>query len=289
VRFFRTLRVPLVVAVAANDDLLEPRNGTEGLVFRIVPTNGVQASNIYEWVRTTGDLAMKLPKDKPRHIAIFYEGNSFGTFLQQEFLKRLDPQNKEDNNGETPEIITYNYLVNDHTEFSTLLPELRCNHTDLIAYFGYFPRSLELLNKLKSYPAPRSSAKACNDDPDGHDHTFVPVLLSDGAYQRELENLDKYQFPFPIWAALPTVPDSKHDLGYKYGYDAYTLVTRIRNSTSNPLSRPALFKILQFQEGKATHHEFAFDRSGELVNVPQNKYKLHLLKSRIESSQGGAQ
>jgi len=232
---------------------------------------------------------MKLPPDVPRHIAIFYEGNSFGTFLQQEFLKNLNPQDKEDNNGVTPEIITYNYSVNEHTEFATLLPELRCNHTDLIAYFGYFPRSLELLNKLKSYPPPKTSPKACNDHADGHDHSFVPVLLSDGAYQRELENLDKYQFPFPIWAALPTVPDLKHDLGYKYGYDAYTLVTRIRNSTSNPLSRPALIDILQFHEGAATQHEFTFDRFGELVNVPQNKYKLHLLKSKIQSSQGGAQ
>src|SRR5205823_2084623 len=146
--------------IAANDDLLShdepqsPANGTQGLVFRLVPTNSMQALNIYEWLMTSGQLAMKLPGDVPRHIAIFYEMNAFGTYLHQEFLRNLHPENNDDDNRVKPEILTYNYPVNEHTEFSTLLPELRCNHTDLIAYFGYFPRSLELLNKLKSYPPP---------------------------------------------------------------------------------------------------------------------------------------
>src|ERR1017187_2623610 len=46
VRFCRTMQIPLLLAVAANDDLMAPAEDTSGIVFRMTPANGRQAADM---------------------------------------------------------------------------------------------------------------------------------------------------------------------------------------------------------------------------------------------------
>ena len=51
VRFCRTMQIPLLLAIAANDDLMAPAEDTHGIVFRMMPTNRHQALDMANWIR----------------------------------------------------------------------------------------------------------------------------------------------------------------------------------------------------------------------------------------------
>jgi hypothetical protein len=77
VRFCRTMQVPLLLVVAANDDLMAPAEDTRGIVFRMMPTNGRQAIDMADWLRK------QLHPHQVFRAVLFHEPNSFGEFLQR--------------------------------------------------------------------------------------------------------------------------------------------------------------------------------------------------------------
>ncbi len=86
VRFCRTMQIPLLLAIAANDDLMGPSEDTPGIVFRMMPTNGQQAGDMADWIG-------KLLQARGRlRVAVFHEPNSFGEFLRRKLRHELEAQ-----------------------------------------------------------------------------------------------------------------------------------------------------------------------------------------------------
>jgi hypothetical protein len=267
VRFCRTMQIPLLLAVAANDDLMAVAEDTRGIVFRMIPTNRQQATDMAEWLQG------QIHSPQPLRVALFHEPNSFGEFLHRELAHDLRPQIKE------KQIILYNFEVTPQLEFADLMPQLWCRDIDLVAYLGFEPRALDLLNKLKSYRDDLHQA-SCHPKK-------LSVLLSSGSYQEDLNDRDKYNFPFKVFAMLSTRPagnnkadtaltnasqDDEETQAYEYGYDSYTLLERLANQRFGIL--------LQTVEHSKTGHDYSFDENGELIKSAEtNKYHAYELPS----------
>ncbi len=264
VRFCRTMEIPLLLTVAANDDLMGPAEDTRGIVFRMMPTNGRQASNIANWIQG------RLRKDQRLRLGVFHEPNSFGEFLQRQLAHELKPQVKD------KEIILYNFEVTEQLEFADLMPQLWCANIDLIVYLGFPSHGLDLLNKLKGYRADEDQVSCRPHDPSrSFDH--LTVLLSSGAYQQDLNDKEKYIFPFQVFAMLPTNPvadaaqDSDISEGFQYGYDSYALLGTLAAEGFKIPSQPL--------EHTKTGHDYRFDENGELKPLEKNSYRAYLLAS----------
>jgi hypothetical protein len=274
IRFCRTMQIPLLLAVAANDDLLAPAEDTRGIVFRMMPTNGRQARNIADWMR-------KHFRDRkpPLRVAVFHEPNSFGEFLHRQLMHELlpDTANKD--------VMTYNYEVTAQMEFADLMPQLWCGKIDLAIYLGFKPRALDLLNKLKWYRADVDQVSCPTQDSSGS-FKKLTVLLSSGGYQEDLNDTDKYAFPFDVFAMLPTSPAGTKDVSspapklkqtnqeteyFEYGHDSYTLLERLAAQKFRIPSQP--------MEHSETGHSYSFDESGELAPADKNKYQAYALAS----------
>jgi hypothetical protein len=273
VRFCRTMQVPLLLVVAANDDLMAPAEDTRGIVFRMMPTNGRQAIDMADWLRK------QLHPHQVFRVVLFHEPNSFGEFLQRRLTQELQQQVRH------KDLIIYNLEVTEQLEFADLMPQLWCREIDQIVYLGFPGRALDLLNTLTSYKADRNQIPC---DAHNRSRTFdtLQVLLSSGAYQDELNDSAKYAFRFNVFAMLPTrlnrnpdtnltAPTSGQDdeesQDSEYGYDSYTLLERLANERFKNPSQPI--------EPPKTAHEFRFDENGELIPANKNKYQAYWLAS----------
>ena len=268
VRFCRTMQIPLLLAVAANDDLMAPAEDTGGLVFRMIPTNGRQAVDMAAW------LGQKV-HTKPLRVAVFHEPNTFGEFLQRQLNHELRPKTK------TKEIVLTNFEVTEQLEFADLMPELWCENLDMIVYLGFSSRAADLLNKLRWYKADDQVSCGSKDA-----FRKVTVLLSSGAYNDDLNDEEKYAFPFEVFAMLPTQPpagkeansarpnaaqDDDEAAASAYGYDAYALLENLAAQKFKMPSQPV--------GTSKTGHDYHFDRDGELVPAEKNHYQAYLLAS----------
>jgi len=266
VRFCRTMQIPLLLAVAANDDLMAPAEDTSGLVFRMMPTNGRQAADMATWL---GQRA----HGPPLRVAAFHEPNAFGEFLQRQLNHELRPKTRN------KEIALSNFEVTEQLEFADLMPELWCEKFDMIVYLGFAPRAMDLLNKLRWYRA--DDQVTC---PSKDVFQKLTVLLSSGAYNDELNDREKYAFPFEVFAMLPTHPvketkpggpatsqDDDETAASEYGYDSYALLETLAAEK---------FKIPSQPMGTSkTGHDYHFDKDGELMPAEKNHYQAYLLAS----------
>jgi hypothetical protein len=278
VRFCRAMQIPLLLAVAANDDLLAPPEDTSGIVFRMTPTNGQQASDIAKRLQNDAVAGQTL------RVAVFHEANTFGEFLQQRINDLL-------NKTSGGNIMVFNYEVSDQPGFSDLMPQLWCGKTDRIVYLGFASRALELLNTLRWYRAD-PDAVACTDSgaspQDSRGTTFknMTVLLSSGAYDEDLNDPRKYSFSFKVFAFLPIAPvagkespsmssgasrDEDYSEASRYGFDSYAVLDRLAKRKFEISSAPVY-------SGK-TGHVYSFDEKGELTPHDENTYKPYLLRS----------
>ena len=108
VRFCRTMQIPLLLAVAANDDLMAPAEDTSGIVFRMMPTNGRQALDMATWLG-------KQVHRQPLRMAVFHEPNTFGEFLQRQLNHELQPKTR------SKEVVLFNFEVTDQLQFADLM------------------------------------------------------------------------------------------------------------------------------------------------------------------------
>jgi hypothetical protein len=273
VRFCRTMQIPLLVAVAANDDLMAPAEDTRGIVFRMMPTNGRQAVDIATWL---GEQA----HGQPLRMALFHEPNPFGEFLQRQLNHELQPKTSH------KEVILYNFEVTEQMEFADLMPQLWGECLDTIVYLGFASRAMDLLNKLRWYSADRGQV-ACRSA-DTSRSFKVPVLLSSGAYEEDLNDREKYSFPFKVFAMLPTQPAAKKEAkptqpdasqdgeqtgASEYGYDSYALLESLAAQKSRISS--------QSIGPSKTGHIYRFDENGELTPAEMNGYQAYLLGSYL--------
>ena len=265
VRFCRTMQIPLLLAVAANDDLMAPAEDTSGLVFRMMPTNGRQAADMATWLgqRAHGPTL---------RVAAFHEPNAFGEFLQRQLNLELRPKTRN------KEIALSNFEVTEQLEFADLMPELWCEKFDMIVYLGFAPRAMDLLNKLRWYKA--DDQVTC---PSKDVFQKLTVLLSSGAYNDELNDREKYAFPFEVFAMLPTQPVKEAKPGgpetsqddetaaSEYGYDSYSLLENLAAQKFTMPSQPI--------GASKTGHDYHFDKDGELMPAEKNHYQPYLLAS----------
>ena len=268
VRFCRTMQIPLLLAVAANDDLMAPAEDTSGLVFRMMPTNGRQAEDMAAWLD-------QQVHGRQLRVAIFHEPNTFGEFLQRQLNHVLLPKTR------SKEITLFNFEVTEQLEFADLMPQLWCERLDMIVYLGFAPRAMDLLNKLRWYKADDQVTCPARDA-----FKKVTVLLSSGAYNEELNDPEKYAFPFEIYAVLPTQPaamkaakpnrpnasqDDEETAASEYGYDSFSLLEDLAAQK---------FKIPSQPVGTSkTGHDYHFDKNGELMPAEKNHYQAYLLAS----------
>jgi hypothetical protein len=279
VRFCRTMQIPLLLVVAANDDLMAPAEDTRGIVFRMIPTNGRQAIDMADWLRKS------LHPRQTLRMALFHEPNSYGEFLQRRLTHELEQQVSD------KELVIYNLEVTEQIEFADLMPQLWCDKIGLVVYLGFPPRALDLLNKLTSYKADLDQVPC---DARRRSRTFdtLTVLLSSGAYQDDLNDTEKYAFRFNVFTMLPTrpslnqettltVPKSRQDdeetEDSEYGYDSYALLKRLANERFKIPSQPI--------EHPKTGHEFRFDENGELIPADKNRYQAYRLVSSSAARQ----
>src|ERR1022692_1429341 len=266
VRFCRTMQIPLLLAVAANDDLMAPPEDTSGLVFRMMPTNGRQAGDMATWLG-------KQVHGRPLRMAVFHEPNAFGEFLQRQLNHELGPKTR------SKEMVLFNFEVTDQMEFADLMPQLWCLNLDTIVYLGFAPRAMDLLNKLRWYRADDQVTCASKDA-----FKKVVVLLSSGAYIDELNDREKYAFPFEVFAMLPTHPvkeaepggpatsqDDDETAASEYGYDSYALLETLAAQKFTMPSQP--------MGASKTGHDYHFDKDGELMPAEKNHYQPYLLAS----------
>jgi hypothetical protein len=286
VRFCRTMQIPLLLALAANDNLMAPAEDTPGIVFRMIPTNGRQAKDMADWLQQQlPPLQQRHPNQKFLRTALFHEPNSFGEFLHRRLTQELQPQVR------AKEVIVYNFEVTDQVEFADLMPQLWCDKMDLIIYLGFRSRALDLVNKLRSYKADLDQVP-CDSRHRSRSFDNLTVLLCDGAYQDDLNDEEKYKFPFNVFAMLPTRPGRKDEPNIRqanaledkeetgpsaYGYDSYALLEQLAKQRFRIPSQPI--------EHPKTGHEFRFDAYGELTPADQNRYRAYLLRSSPDARQ----
>jgi len=266
--FCRTMRIPLLLA---NDDLMATPEDSPGVVFRMIPTNGRQACDMANWLNEQA-------RDRPFRVALFHEPNAFGEYLQRKLNYDLLKERNKD-------IQLYNFEVTDQLEFADLMPQLWCESVDTIVYLGYASRGMDLLNKLKWYRADPDQV-ACHPKDTIRSFKKLTVLLSSGAYQEDLRDIAKYQFPFKVFAMLPTRPvrnkkldpiqrdasETEEDTGAsEYGYDSYALLKRLAKNKFKIPSRPI--------ESSKTGHDYHFEKNGELEPADKNRYRAYLLLS----------
>jgi hypothetical protein len=240
----------------------------------MIPTNGRQAINIADWLRERVQQYQRL------RVALFHEPNSFGEFLHRQLTHELQPELRD------KKVLVYNFEVTERVEFADLMPQLWCGKIDTIAYLGFAPRALDLLNQLGSYKADLDQVP-CDSRSRSRSFGNLTVLLSSGAYQDDLNDGEKYTFPFKIFAMLPTRPGRRQDANLtaanalqddvetdasEYGYDSYQLLERLatdrfRIPSSQPIEHPK------------TGHEYRFDENGELQPAEKNKYQAYPLVS----------
>ncbi len=283
VRFCRSMQIPLLLALAANNDLLSPVEDTNGLVFRMMPTNREQAL----------DIAMWLQKRKFARVALFHEPNSFGEYLHRQVNNNLKTADYSP--------VVYQFEVREQMEFADLMPQLLCDRIDAIVYLGFASRATDLIDKLKWYQGDKSN-KRCEAKSQSFDG--LAVLLSSGAYQEDFNDEDKFKFPFTAYAMLPTKPfqvrssnaDRRHPItdvtelasAMQYGYDSYRLMSRLAG-TAKGKGSDALRQIFSDPPlDSRTGHDYQFDDRGELKPVDKNKYQVYrLASSRPEPSERG--
>lgn len=272
VRFCRTMQIPLLLAVAANDNLMAPAEDTGGIVFRMIPTNGRQAIDMATWLG-------KQVQGRTLRMAVFHEPNAFGEFLQRQLNHELRPKTK------SKEIILFNFEVTEQLEFADLMPQLWCENLDMVVYLGFAPRAMDLLNKLRWYRADEKQV-TCPSKDASRSFKNVTVLLASGAYHEELNDQEKYPFPFPVFAMLPTQPavrkevnhtrtdasqDGEETAASEYGYDSYALLESLASQK---------FKIPSQPMGSSkTGHDYHFNKDGELTPAEKNSYQAYLLGS----------
>jgi hypothetical protein len=272
VRFCRTMQIPLLLAVAANDDLMAPAEDTSGLVFRMMPTNGRQAEDMAAWLD-------QQVHGRQLRVAIFHEPNTFGEFLQRQLNHVLLPKTR------SKEITLFNFEVTEQLEFADLMPQLWCEKLDIIVYLGFASRAMDLLNKLRWYKADADQVTCPSKDISRSFNTLT-MLLSSGAYNEELNDREKYEFPFAVFAMLPTQPaamkaaklsrqgasqDEEETAASEYGYDSYALLEILAAQK---------FKIPSQPLGSSkTGHDYHFDKDGELMPAEKNHYQAYLLAS----------
>ena len=271
VRFCRTMQIPLLLAVAANDDLMAPAEDTSGLVFRMMPTNGRQAEDMAAWLD-------QQVHGRQLRVAIFHEPNTFGEFLQRQLNHVLLPKTR------SKEITLFNFEVTEQLEFADLMPQLWCEKLDIIVYLGFASRAMDLLNKLRWYKADADQV-TCPSKDISRSFNTVTMLLSSGAYNEELNDREKYEFPFAVFAMLPTQPvASKVDeptrpsvsqddetAASEYGYDSYALLENLAAQKFKIPSQPI--------GASKTGHDYHFDKDGELMPAEKNHYQAYLLAS----------
>ena len=139
---------------------------------------------------------------------------------------------------------------------------------------------MDLLNKLRWYKADDQVTCAAKDA-----FKKVTVLLSSGAYNEEMNDREKYEFPFVVFAMLPTQPvawkvskttrpDVSQDdetAASEYGYDSYALMENLAAQQ---------FRIPSQPKGPSkTGHDYHFDKDGELMPAEKNHYQAYLLAS----------
>lgn len=273
VRFCRGMQIPLLLALAANNDLLSPAEDTNGIVFRITPTNGEQALDIANWTRAR----------QFRRVAIFHEPNSFGEYLFRQVNANL-------RGADAP--LVYQFEVREHMEFADIMPELWCDDIDALVYLGFASRAMDLINKLKWYQADPSTTRCIRTEPvRGRARSFagLTVLLSSAAYDKDLNDNNKFRFPFELFAMLPTNPvqprstgeTQREEIPYltEYGYDAYRLMTRLAADGKGKGPGALQATLSSGPEESKTGHVFRFTEQGELVPSEKNKYQVYCLKS----------
>lgn len=287
VRFCRTMGIPLLLAIAANDDLMGPAEDTAGIVFRMVPTNGMQAKNIATWI------GEQVPHSGPLRVAVFHEPNSFGEFLERHLTLELKQQLKE-----REKVLTFQFEVNDHLEFTDLLPQLWCENLDAVVYLGFAPRATDLLNKLIWFRADKDQIR-CRSKDDVRSFDNLSVVLASAAYREDLNDPAEYPFPFRVFAMLPTQSTKTNEPGAAanegnpdhqaqvrpvtfsdYGYDSYNLMKLLAAQNQRKGGGNDLFKILsQRSDHTKTGHTYVFGPSGELSPEAENMYQAYRLRS----------
>ena len=195
----------------------------------------------------------------------------FGEFLHRQLTHEIQPEIRDN------KLIVYNFEVTEQQEFAFLMPQLWCRKTDLVVYLGFAPRALDLLNKLGSYKADLDQVP-CKPGKRSRSFDSLTVLLSSGAYQEDLNDVNKYPFRFNVFAMLSARPgrekgpkvcasnasqDDEETGASAYGYDSYNLMQRLANQQFRYPSQPI--------EHPKTGHEFRFTENGELIDKSANR------------------
>jgi hypothetical protein len=182
-------------------------------------------------------------------------------------------------------MVLFNFEVTEQLEFADLMPQLWCEKLDMIVYLGFASRAMDLLNKLRWYRADADQV-TCPSKDISRSFNMLTMLLSSGAYNEELNDREKYEFPFAVYAVLPTQPaamkaakptrpnasqDDDETAASDYGYDSYALLEDLAAQKFKMPSQP--------MGTSRTGHDYHFDKDGELVPAEKNHYQAYLLAS----------
>ena len=124
----RTLKVPLLLTSATDDDLLT--GARDDVVFRLPPNNSKQAAALQAALR-----------DNKQPLAVLYETNAYGEGLSKELL-RLQPQDDRR---------IYRFRVTPGRDLSQLILRLKDLEVKNIVFLGYYDTAYELLVTLNSH------------------------------------------------------------------------------------------------------------------------------------------
>jgi hypothetical protein len=215
-------------------------------------------------------------------MAVFHEPNAFGEFLQRKLTHELhEVQTK----AGQKEGALYSFEVTEQLAFADLMPQLLCENLDMIVYLGFASRAMDLLNKIRFYRADKDTVTCDLKDP-SRMFKKVTVLLASGAYQEDLNDGGKYQFPFEVVAMLPTPPAVKKGAqptqpsasqdddptgASEYGYDSYAVLESLAAQKFKAPSQPL--------GSSKTGHDYRFNEKGELTPADKNRYQAYPLES----------
>jgi len=227
----RSLKIPLLIAVASNDQLLSAN--TAGIVFRLLPNNSEQVREIALWA------------SKYQAVAVFHESNDYGDFLFDRLAAQMQREGRR----------YYSFPVSQYTEFATLLPNLRTYQLDSCVFLGYSTRAADLLDKME-----RSGLKLPILLSDGSFSVDLQSAIRNYSFPVSL--------CFPTDPGMNGV--GLKGFG-TYGYDGYLLLSRLRReapSRHRPLASDA-FRVIAGEGSQGGTdagnplHGYSFDAVGE--------------------------
>jgi ABC-type branched-subunit amino acid transport system substrate-binding protein len=244
----RRLKVPLLLAVATNDRLLDqikvgsadrPTDSLkqESVVFRMLPNNAQQASTLATQIRSNQG-------KPPQILAVFHEDNDYSDVLYDTFISNIKAQSSA----------VFSYYVTDGASVASAMPSLEKLNERLsaIIYIGYAEHARDMLQALSAY------------------NITSPVYLSDGCYtEAMIATVGSLRLRNSVHLTFPVSLSKKDTIrsGFSiYGYNAYVLLSHLHDSDdSDDLRDKFNLELAQIRKGAIKYQVPAY---GDEIDLP---------------------